>query len=70
MDANQPTHFMIMVYDEEPPPAIPVAVSLCPGARHLNRVRLATNPRLITCRRCGELLDVIGLRPTTKKAGA
>lgn len=69
MDPNTEVHFMVMVYDEQPPPAIPTPVSLCPGARKNPRVRFASSVRLVTCRRCLQLLDVIGLSPADFEAG-
>jgi len=63
MDANQPLHWPIAVYDDAPPPAEPKTVTLCPGARHLSRARYAIQPAQVTCRRCRELLDVLGLSP-------
>lgn len=63
MDANQPKHYRIEVYDDAPPPAEPSAVTLCPTARHLNRPALVLEPSLVTCRRCRELLNVLGLGP-------
>lgn len=63
MDANQPKHYGIHVYDDAPPPAEPNVVTLCPRGRTLNRPTLVQKPDQVTCRRCGELLDVLGLRP-------
>lgn len=61
MDANQPSHYGISVYDDAPPPAEPRRVTLCPGGRHLSRPTLVHEPSLVNCRRCRELINVIGL---------
>jgi len=63
MDPNTDSHYRIEVYDDGPPPDNePQAVSLCPGARGFP-VELVLEVPLVTCRRCLQLLDVIGLRP-------
>jgi len=62
MDANQPKHYGIWVYDDSPMHSDGYATTLCPGARHLSRADMVQKPDQVTCRRCGELLDVIGLR--------
>jgi hypothetical protein len=63
MDANQPLHYPIHVYQDSPLTEEGRTVTLCPGARHLNRASFTIQPDQVTCRRCSELLDVIGLRP-------
>lgn len=61
---EQPVHFRIEVYapGTKPPLDPSVPVSLCPEAR-TNPVELRREVPLVTCRRCLQLLDVIGLRP-------
>ena len=61
MDTNQPAHYRIEVYDAAPPPAKPRRTTLCPGGRHLSRPRLVLEPEQVQCRRCRELLNVIGI---------
>jgi hypothetical protein len=65
MDANA-WHYGIQVYAAGTSPADSnaVEVSLCPEARE-NRVKLVQEVPQVTCRRCLQLLDVIGLRPIT-----
>lgn len=59
----EPIHYGIHVYDGAPPPAgTPSYISLCPEARK-TPVTLRQEVPLVTCRRCLQLLDVIGLRP-------
>jgi hypothetical protein len=69
MDPNTPTHYAIHVYDDGPPPHNePTETTLCPGARNSPTQR-TQNLDQVTCRRCVQLLDVIGLDAGTKKAG-
>jgi hypothetical protein len=56
-------HFRIEVYDDAPPPAEPNATTLCPAGRVVPHGALANEVAQVTCRRCLQLLDVIGLRP-------
>lgn len=63
MNEEFEVHFRIEVYDDAPPPAEPNAVSLCPPGRLIPRATLANEVAQVTCRRCLQLLDVIGLRP-------
>jgi hypothetical protein len=66
MDANQPLHYPIHVYQDSPLTEDGRTVTLCPGARHLNRASYAIRPDQVTCRRCSELLSLVGLTPATK----
>lgn len=63
MDPDTLVHYRIQVYDDAPPPAMPSSVTLCPGERQNRRARFAIEVPQVTCRRCLQLLDVIGLRP-------
>jgi hypothetical protein len=65
MDPNT-THFLIEVYAAGTTPATANAVemSLCPESRE-KPVELRQEVAQVTCRRCLQLLDVIGLRPLT-----
>lgn len=57
------SHYGIHVYDGAPPPAgTPSYISLCPEARKMP-VMLVQEVAQVKCRRCLQLLDVIGLRP-------
>jgi hypothetical protein len=58
------THFLIEVYAAGTSPATANAVpmSLCPESRE-KPVELRQEVAQVTCRRCLQLLDVIGLRP-------
>jgi hypothetical protein len=62
--SDQDTHFGIHVYapGTSPADADSVEVPLCPENRG-NRVQLRQEVAQVSCRRCLQLLDVIGLRP-------
>lgn len=57
-------HYQISVYGpNSSPPEEPIETTLCPAARQSPHVALAIEVAQVTCRRCLQLLDVIGLRP-------
>jgi hypothetical protein len=63
METNT-VHYRIHVYGPESrPPDEPIATTLCPAARQDAHAALAIEVAQVTCRRCLQLLDVIGLRP-------
>lgn len=66
MDANQPLHYPIHVYQDSPLTEDGRTVTLCPSARHLSRASFTIQPDQVTCRRCSELLSLIGLGPAVK----
>lgn len=63
MNEAAEVHFRIWVYDDAPPPAEPNETTLCPPGRVVPLGALANEVAQVTCRRCLQLLDVIGLRP-------